>query len=672
MLERLAEVEWQRLGHAYGEATDVPGQLQAIASRDPEAAEKAVDALFGNILHQGTVYEATAPAVPFLLELVIDPTVPFREHLLKLLAGIADGNSYLDVHADFLDTLDGEDEEEREAQLREELAWAAAAHSAVGDGSPALVTMLADDSPRIRAAVPYVLACFSERAAELIPLLQRHTDGERDAGAAASAVLAVAILTKDDDAGDAGAWLARQVESAESVDVRAAAAAGLCLTGAPTPGIIRAATEAMAAPRCALDGQLWGDDGRQVLASAFRRHEEGHSALVGASLNAPGAGWRERVGAIAEAETLMQTWRAAPARIVPALVVLAGDRHPAIRCAAVEVVAGAGKATALAADVLADVVQNPPARWSLSQQARDMAALWPHMAGAALIGLSSLGDERCLPLLARELVEPRLRYRPRWALTGMAAHAATLLPAVRAYLRDPRRPPKTFGEDHGIGVLGGLETWGEAAGPALPELIELLRRGEYDAYVMGVLGAIGPAAADATELVRQRLTADYGTTRANAAWALWRITGEAGEAMDNLIGMITENKRHTSSAAPRLEEFGALTAPVASRLEPLLDDARQWIRVTAARAYWAATGDAGPVVPALVPVAAPTPAGILAVECLGRIGAEAAGAGDVIEHIAKSARRVARIVDRAITDDEEYQRIALTALGRIRGQAPVD
>ncbi|WWM27476.1 hypothetical protein QBW33_27625 [Streptomyces sp. B21-104] len=64
-----AEVDarpWAALTHAYGSAADVPDCLRALAGEDDEKAAEALSELYGSILHQGSVYEATAHAVPFL------------------------------------------------------------------------------------------------------------------------------------------------------------------------------------------------------------------------------------------------------------------------------------------------------------------------------------------------------------------------------------------------------------------------------------------------------------------------------------------------------------------------------------------------------------------------------------------------------------------------------
>ncbi len=99
MLKALGTVDWGALRHAYGVADDVPDLLRALASSDETQRVEAVKALFGNIWHQGTVYPATAAAVPFLYELLSGVDVPGKSDIAGLLASIAAGNGYLEVHA---------------------------------------------------------------------------------------------------------------------------------------------------------------------------------------------------------------------------------------------------------------------------------------------------------------------------------------------------------------------------------------------------------------------------------------------------------------------------------------------------------------------------------------------------------------------------------------------
>ncbi len=62
----LDAVPWPRLHHAYGPADDVPVHLYAATVGQAETRAAAWWELWGNVHHQGTVYEATVHAVPFI------------------------------------------------------------------------------------------------------------------------------------------------------------------------------------------------------------------------------------------------------------------------------------------------------------------------------------------------------------------------------------------------------------------------------------------------------------------------------------------------------------------------------------------------------------------------------------------------------------------------------
>ena len=72
-LDELDHVPWAELAHAYGTGKLGPGLYEDVAATllqlgetTPAAFEEAVEALFSNLCHQGTIYRATAFAVPFL------------------------------------------------------------------------------------------------------------------------------------------------------------------------------------------------------------------------------------------------------------------------------------------------------------------------------------------------------------------------------------------------------------------------------------------------------------------------------------------------------------------------------------------------------------------------------------------------------------------------------
>ena len=148
MLDGLDQVEWSNISHAFGPATNVPWLLRAVAGSDQAARDAAIPELWGTIWHQGTVYEASAYAVPFLARIARQAAMPDsdRAMLVALLGAIAAGWSYLEVHAGYLRTTSAAVDE---LALAREMDGVAAARAAVGREAPALFADLggAEDRP---------------------------------------------------------------------------------------------------------------------------------------------------------------------------------------------------------------------------------------------------------------------------------------------------------------------------------------------------------------------------------------------------------------------------------------------------------------------------------------------------------------------------------------------
>lgn len=62
------EIDWSALHACYGPATEVPRWLRELVGSPSDERSEAIAELWGNLCHQGTVYEASAAAVPFLFE----------------------------------------------------------------------------------------------------------------------------------------------------------------------------------------------------------------------------------------------------------------------------------------------------------------------------------------------------------------------------------------------------------------------------------------------------------------------------------------------------------------------------------------------------------------------------------------------------------------------------
>lgn len=195
MLEGLDTIQWGQLNHAYGSADDVPDLIRALAHDDDDIRDKTLYALYGNIWHQGTVYEATSYAVPFLIELLSIDHVTRKYDILILLAHLADGTSYLDIQGDDL-LSDAYDTAAIQKQIAEEVQHVQRTHQAVCDGMDDYFDVLLDETEELhtRMAVTYLLSCLTEHHALIVPRLKRQLPDEPDSLMRASLVLALRYL----------------------------------------------------------------------------------------------------------------------------------------------------------------------------------------------------------------------------------------------------------------------------------------------------------------------------------------------------------------------------------------------------------------------------------------------------------------------------------------------
>lgn len=107
-LDELDRVDWSRLKHCYGRGVvsfGVEGDLslaiagdlsRSLATLRTDPSMAIGEGLYSNICHQGTVYQATAYAVPFIAAVAAgDVPDGVRVPLLALLGDIAIGGSYM-------------------------------------------------------------------------------------------------------------------------------------------------------------------------------------------------------------------------------------------------------------------------------------------------------------------------------------------------------------------------------------------------------------------------------------------------------------------------------------------------------------------------------------------------------------------------------------------------
>ena len=225
MLDGLDQVEWSRLRHAFGTAEDVPQLLRALTSPSPDERRAAIGDLYGNIWHQGTIYEATPYAVPFLIELAASDKTPSRYEILIYLGTLADGSSYIDVHKDVV----APSQEKLSEQLEVELGWVAQTRKLVKSGEALYLENLRASEHTMCCAAAYVVSRFPEEGERYWSALRaRYDDAEGDEPIQCG----VAILSKEFSAKGTSdtQWLLRTFKQEIRPSVRVALAVSLAVS----------------------------------------------------------------------------------------------------------------------------------------------------------------------------------------------------------------------------------------------------------------------------------------------------------------------------------------------------------------------------------------------------------------------------------------------------------
>jgi len=192
MLEGLDDINWSLLRHAYGPAIDVPDLLRKRASADPEIASGAEFELFGNILHQGTVYPATSHAVPFIVELLESQTISKRSGLIVLLACIAKGTGYYQVHGSLPLSQKAIGAEKIAYEITEENIFVSRAHTSVEAHLKTFIRLLDDTDKEVRYQIPCLLSVLPCAQDWIRQEALKRACGEQDSIVATNLILALA------------------------------------------------------------------------------------------------------------------------------------------------------------------------------------------------------------------------------------------------------------------------------------------------------------------------------------------------------------------------------------------------------------------------------------------------------------------------------------------------
>ncbi|MEU3601304.1 HEAT repeat domain-containing protein [Streptomyces sp. NPDC006798] len=523
-------VRWAEAEHAYGAAEDVPGLLRALAG-DPDEASEALDELWGSIVHQGTVYGASAEAVPFLARLAAAGVRPAE--LLALLGAIASGA-----------------EDGRPVGP----APAVGCRAAVAARLPLILPLIDDPDARIRRAAIWAAGATADPAA--LPALHRRRAEEKDPVARAELL---AALARADPAGAverAGDTLADGDGDGDCAQARLTALVTVAEAGAAWTESHRDALLSLLPAAPLVSGRFaaaYGAPLRHVVDVLLAREtgpgREAAYGVVESALRLPGGD--ARAEALWAAEHLCTVSRGAPPRLAPVLVSLLDDPafphtasllpvlerlgdHAAAAVPALAALAeGGGELAARALEVLAGITPAGAARLlgrDLGARGRTVAVL---VERAPAVG--------ALPLA----YTPELLNSIRIALTSVDTGWSPAHPADRLAGRQ---------------LADRLTAWGGLAAAALPELTALFTRAPAE-FAPAVVAVCPPEARRETAaLLRRTASAGEPADRYAAADALHTLTGES----EPLIDLLRDALAGGSDALPTREHIARAAAGLGS------------------------------------------------------------------------------------------------------------
>jgi hypothetical protein len=557
-------------------------------------------------------------------ELAVDPRVPATL-----------GCKGLAVDAGPTDAMDGDDCTVQVFQR------AAQCRSILSDRLAELTPLLLRDSREAGAAA----ALLSTLSGSAVPASRELRWAYERLGADASFrytfLLAAAVLagTTEVELPDLRDWF---VASAASDDIpsRVSAAIGLRNLSWPTePPEPVVAVLGDAAELAVVDMAPWRkhNDSVRLASTLLLDWQPAHLRALASAFTSKDPEIRESV--VAEVWRGLCCWREGSDQLSSLLTVAVGDPAADVADAAIVRLAWAGGAED-ARDALASALNG-------TERSRRGRAF-------ALLALGRLGDERCLAALTAELRSPALVAAIGPAVAGMREFSNELLPAFADYLS---LAPARRNDIRTASVLRTITGWPEAS--LLVDRLPVLIEQSSDEAALWLIGEIGPAAAACTAPVAALMDLSSDPIlRAPAAWALWRLTGDAAAALAVLDAMLTGQPHERAEAALAVARFAGAAAGLVGRLA---DAARNQANhyVAAATAYaLAAVGAIEAVDGAVIRTLLESRRHVdLALDTLERLSRVDDGLSQVVNEIAYGPQRFTwpTVSDNAVLDDDRYR-----------------
>jgi HEAT repeat protein len=604
-LSDLDNVGWSSLQHAYGSAEDVPALIRSLVSSDPEVRKQAIYDAFGSIWHQGTIYEATVEAVPFLVRIAVTAGVPDRGRVIELLAAIAAGTGYVSAHRSMMTRVDDWSAGELDAHEANERLHIEAIGGSLAQAAPDLVMLLDDPDTDVRSAVCWLLGRIPARAGFITAALLGRYGQESDDLCRAAELLAIGDLAQGESTASRSEVLASGAVAGGATAVAAAMVRAVVATDDDER--IVACQDFTAAlgnggdpiSQLAVVGEA---NGPESFMAAIVGPRPGVQAVLEASLLRASDASRRRTAVHLATQRALVSRAATPASL--ALVTeAASDPDEEVRRRAVRALCNLYPASASAAEVFASSLDDPPVQ------------------GLCAIAAANLGDRKAYRVIA---AAAKTSDPPEWIGEALQALGQGVEPLVddivKLINRLQRVPRRKVGVDNRlVQTVGSLAAVRDPSRKVLRLLDDLLDDARAILQAARVLGSYGPGARRSVAALRNHLArTDDVYARASLGFAIWRASSDARPLFEVAREQLFPGK-------PRLifeylEPLGPGASDLAPRIEPLMREGDAWQQVAAARAYWKITGDTAKALPVLADHAVVLPVGLKVVEALAWLG----------------------------------------------------
>ncbi|THV37088.1 HEAT repeat domain-containing protein [Glycomyces buryatensis] len=613
MFNGLNDIDWSALQHAYGSAQEVPALLVSLRSEDPAVRRRALDECYSTVHHQGSVYDSTVAALPFLVDVAEDPGTGDRSAVVRLLVSIGEsaveqaGRGYgsdTDAGAQAVAVLreraavferfaSDSDPGLREAAVG---AFAWCMEDAVAAGAFLRARFGEDADVQVRLAIVAAMAGLAARS-ETMGIAAWEWFGSVAHKGAAHPVLRFSALAYsaqvapdriDDGLVERGVGFLAEVRVAP---VEPAAATSQSANGGVPPEVVAAFADMdRAVAETTVVTKLLG-----VLHGALGDRLADRAVLIRAQLSHVDDA--VRLDGIRDAQGLITAWRGDHAALVDALADLLHGIGPVPARAA-----GALGACAPVAGAAADGLGT----YVASLAGEPLAAAW-HVADdelrepfqEAVLALAKLGDVRAVPYLVEALDSGVDTWKGVQVAGGLSEATGVLAPRIAAYLAslNPGSRRDTMRVNAALSALGKLGDPG-TIGPIMDALTAATATNSGNDVptaapaALNALAALGPAAGPAADAVWALTGSANLHIQAAAVKAWWRISGDQDATVKLALNLLDASAWFAiNDGASLLTEFGPDAAAALPRLRELMGHSYEWVRVSAAAAVWAIGGE---------------------------------------------------------------------------------